>query len=410
MSDRRTSRQFVATTTIQRAALLILLIVVVALHLYLQAADRASIASTRLVILVIGDYHDSNDYVHDVWAAVQATAGRDSFTPIQRVALSVKRFTTSPCLDANGTLRKPRQLRWQLLRCLAEHHVIAAIDASTTHVAPLIIDTLDLFEIPVLLTVATNDELLSGNRSNVLRLVANDSQQAITIEEWAAQFDIISILYDDSSYGRSLYRTLLKRHDTGKPILTSYSFRSDTNLVDLFARIADLRHRLELESSYKHGIIYIGYNDRISELLHPRALFMADTPLLLSDGAYSKNLPATALLKGNEVLTFPVDPFSNPPARGFGDFGHDAYRLIVVGLDRLVAAKASRVRLLDFIRDYAVAAQQEAIDNQPPAQHGHLTQRAQPFLRHDYQFDSSGQNVLASFMPILLNQNEGTSP
>jgi len=254
--------------------------------------------------------------------------------------------------DSRRQGASPSDLRNTLLSEIAQNDVVAIISANTTQTAGPVIDLASKFNIPVLLTVATNDRLLSDRpTAPVIRVVPRDSLQAIQIATWC-QSQVsgdIHVIYDDTQYGRDLFRNL-SQHVT-RPIL-------GTALKAPCESVAEI---LSTTKSTAFGaIVFIGYPDQAAEFLQWRTKFMITTPTLLSDGCLGAWVDDPRILTQNVKLCFPnlipnpeqinvlaTSQTSRYNTHGYGPFAVQAMDDLDACIKGCIAHNLSKQRLFD---------------------------------------------------------------
>lgn len=327
-------------------------------------------------IVVAGDFSAPDSFGHQVYSAVYA-ASQTGGTP-HSPQLHVLR------LDDQGDA-STYAFRQQFLDVLSREYVVAVVSANTTANAGHVIKLGETFRLPVLVTVATHQGLLTAQTTHTFRLVPNDVFQAAAILNWSSAYSRVVVLWNDSIYGAALSNqavALIER--TGKRVVRVPA----AQLIQYAGFLS------QDPSSFKpDAIIYIGYHYELSDITRTLRAMNCTLPLLVSDGCYSENLASVAAIYGAPVsLSFPVDPYSTSATRGFGAFGTDACLIIGQALKEAHDDELGRELLVDAVVNVTGSA-----PTTPP-------------LLRAYQFDRLRENTASSFRVLGVPQLPASRP
>ena len=338
------------------------------------------------VVLVVGDFSEEGfgSLVNSgVTAAQKEVAGSDTHVAIQTVSVS-----ESAWRDAFGGSnteeldREIQTLRSNLIQKISDHNVVAIISANTSQTAPTVLQVGKTFNIPVLLTVATNTEITKGYSEVGLRLIARDSMQAEAIKEWCRKQDKrVGLIYDLTRYGTGLRDALTQRMGPDKLIPFSVNTTTDIAGILTYGKSAGVR-----------SWVIVGYRNQAIEFYSKKVSIGLAGEMLFTDGAYGKwlsELPSDPKNTQQVFFSFPTLPVTSQFAtaslaqqhselRGYGTLGFDAYCLIDSAVASLKGVgDLQKYRLLQAIRDVAA---------KPTAK-----------TKQSYQFDTNGENERATF-------------
>lgn len=342
--------------------------VIVLFHSYIIALSSVPKFESQPVVLITGNFSDTDDFCHAVYTGVEKGQQAMESRGLKNVALKK--------LDTRGGVNYS-DLRNKFLALLAQEHVLAVISADNSQVAQTVISLCSPFRIPVFLTVATNDGLLSGSEGNTLRLIARDSKQAEAIAEWCGRYKRPAVIYDDSKYGEFL----------GQRVVASLIHSNADYYTSQITRTTDIHPiLLNAVSARCDAFVLIGYYSRVPEFFSKMRTLTNQPPVLLSDGCYFQNL--RSVIKTNAVtLCFPTNPKAGnmSDVKGYGQFGYDAYLMLAQIVRYMEAEHLATIKLCSTLRD-------------------RLRTKAIEGLGLQYSFTDSGENKNASFE--LLDQSK----
>jgi ABC-type branched-subunit amino acid transport system substrate-binding protein len=335
------------------------------------------------VALLVGDFSDEG-FGSLVGSGVYA-AERENSTSKQ-IAIQQVPVNEAAWRDAFGGAnteeldREIQALRSKLIREITDHNVVAIISANTSQTAPTVLQVAKTFHIPVLITVATNTDIIKDYDDVALRLIARDSKQAEAISEWCAtQGERIGLIYDLTRYGTGLRDALTER--VGPDRLIPFSVNTTTDLAGIlmYGKTSEVR-----------SWVIVGYRNQAIEFYSKKVSSKHAGSMLFTDGAYGKWLSQLSSDPTNSqqvFLSFPSVPKPGPSSqqqgtelRGYATLGFDAYYLISSGITTLDGVgNGQKHRLAQAIRDVA-------------------THPSNPVrTKQSYKFDSRGENEYASF-------------
>ncbi|MDI6791998.1 MAG: hypothetical protein QME81_03905 [bacterium] len=274
-------------------------------------------------------------------------------------------------------------LQSRIVAEIAEDNIVAIISANTSQSAPTILKIGKVFNIPVLLTVATNDKILEGYDGIGYRLLARDTQQAKIIKEWYQKLpkdSQLGVFHDHTRYGIGLRNALVD--EIGPLELLTFNIGST----------------IDVAGAFKYGVeagidawISIGYKEDAIETITKKSALKISGPLLFSDGAYGEWM--TGIKAKNTYLSFPKQQMEsvgkqsengnqrsdNLKPRGYSVYGYDAYCIIDEALNNLIRRGK---------RKYELAAEIASVACE-------LSKKRN--LYQKYEFDENGENKQASF-------------
>jgi hypothetical protein len=200
--------------------LLVIIVLYFSIPFFVNAVYNHSLENSP-VVLVVGDLSDEGfgSLVNSgVTAAQKESVGSDNNIAIRTV--SVNEAAWRDAFGGSNTEELDREiktLRSNLIKEISQHNVIAIISANTSQTVPTVLQVGKTFNIPVLITVATNTEVTNGYSDISVRLIALDSKQAEVIQEWCEkQGTRIGLIYDLTRYGTGLRDALTQHVGTSK--------------------------------------------------------------------------------------------------------------------------------------------------------------------------------------------------
>ena len=345
------------------------------------------------VVLVVGDLSDEGfgSLVNSgVIAAQKESAGSDTNIAIRTV--SVNEAAWRDAFGGSNSEELDREitaLRSNLIKEISTHNVIAVISANTSQTVPTVLQVGKTFNIPVLITVATNTEVTNGYSDIALRFIALDSKQAEAIQEWCEkQGTRIGLIYDLTRYGTGLRDALTQR--VGPSKLIPFSVNTTTDIAGIL---------IYGEKAGVQSWVVVGYRDQAREFYSKKVSSGVKGKMLFSDGAYGKwlsELPSDPTNSQEVFFSFPTLAMISPSVsaaaganahsteiRGYGTLGFDAYCLIDSAVRNLKeTGNSQKYSLMQAIRDMAANSS------------GTVK------VKQSYRFDAYGENERASFSVI----------
>jgi hypothetical protein len=371
----------------RRLIVLILIVVLyVSLPFLIDSIFNESLVQAPIV-LVVGDFSEEG-FGSLVSSGVNA-AQRDEPSSASHIAIRQVPVNESAWRDAFGGAnteeldREIQSLRSKLIKEITDYNVVAIISANTSQTVPTVLQVGKTFNIPVLITVATNTDIINGYNDVALRLIARDSKQAEAIQEWCAKQSMrIGLIYDLTRYGTGLRDALTERVGPDRLIPFSVNTTTDIAGILIYGRASEVQ-----------SWVIVGYRNQAVEFYSKKVSLKLEGSMLFSDGAYGKwlsQLPSDPSNTQQVFLSFPAVPVSpkptanssqqEPELRGYATLGFDAYYLISRAVaDLNGVGKTQKHRLVQAIRDAATNSNATAKTKQ------------------DYKFDSNGENEYASF-------------
>jgi hypothetical protein len=364
-------------TTLRKFGAMLVVAVVLALSILarLPIPSLPNSLTDDPVVLVIGDFSSAESFGSVVLRGVRDAQKKPELKDLN---LHIERVLISEPATVGAVATSPSDVRSKLLEAVAAHNVVAVISANTSQSAGVILDAAHVLNIPVLLTVATNDSLLTDLPGVAYRLPARDSLQADAITSWCERTGTLSpvgIIYDPRRYGTDLKATISAK--VGELDVMSFPIGSD----------ADVGTSLDngMRAGIRHWVV-LGYREQALEVMARKVHMLVPGPILFSDGAYG--LWLSRLKQPDVYLSFPI-PNASPqiPATapsfselgGYATFGHDAYVIVANALIQAIQTKTARP---DFRAKIAETAK---------------TLGPGDGLTADYEFDQNGENIHADF-------------
>lgn len=362
-------------------------IAVVALVALVAVFGRGEAEDDRPVILVTGDFGKPGDFCHDVHYGAKLASSTFKPGPGE----------VAPMVLPLDTVGEPsfEGCRRRFLEAYTTRNVVGIISADISSVATGVVAVANRYQTPVLLTVATNDKVLADRRNDLsFRLVPTDTQQSHVLAEWCRDKHRPAVIHGGQTpYGQFLGRKTVdllnrQRLSSGRreePVIVSAYFEQ----TDFFTVLVPIK------AATPDGIVFIGYADRLPELIGKLQVIGWTGPTLLADGCYSpaliQNPPADGL-----SLSFPTVPTvrANDNIRANGVFGYDAYHLLTKALNEDRNEIAGKGDIGAGVRRIA--------DSEAMKQ----------LLLEKYRFDAAGENELAGFQifPIPSSQSVRGAP
>ena len=238
--------------------------------------------------VVTGNFADKQDFAHDV------------LTGLRSASKSAPTLAFATTLIPAGA--SARQAEGAVLASIAQHSPLAIISADNSSNAAVVLRTADSIGLPVLITVATSDELLQPSSSNTenynaaLRLVARNNLQASAIVDEAETLALLPntpatasdkatliCLTDGSLYAHNIATAIrAKCHK-----LRCSTFARDSRNIALNSIARDAKTR--------YIVCFLGYYQDLPDLLSTLSILNIAWPLILSDGCASPDLGKLAL-------------------------------------------------------------------------------------------------------------------
>src|ERR1700733_46103 len=248
----------------------------------------------------------------------------------------------------------PNDLMLHLARELSKGRVLGVVSGGTSYTDLSLVDLCRRLQIPLLLGVATNDDLTkrgAGVEQDVFRMPPNNRAQAKSIAYAAkaklnSDLKLFVIVYEDNAYGNYLFTQVYHGLKDSDP--TTFLVDNNTSVHILMPSIA------RIISNDPSVVIYIGYSKRAIDLLEELNAYNVKVPVILSDGCFSNDPDLRRFVgKLSDVsLSFPVKGawHSGPGGEGFQAYGYVAY-LLLAGLEEAQSrlGNASLTELLNGV-------------------------------------------------------------
>jgi len=350
--------------------------------LILEFTDGNTLLSESTVLLV-GDFGQGSYGAMTDLGVTQAQTRLADANRIRVIKIPVRELlpgiTAAETASFDLNLERDR-LRRQIIRRIATENVIAIIAANTSSTAEAVLEIGRTFSIPVLLTVATNDNLLSFDFSTVgFRLLPQDGKQAAAIVDWAEGIRassedgdtfLLGVAYDPRRYGLDLLELLRTRAGHTQVLPFPLGVTEETSVI------IERGTALQVDAW-----VVAAYQSQAIEFYSKMKAHSGKTPLLFTDGAYGPWLADASNM--STYISFPSRPSSPGPLLqqlpGYAVYGYDALMIADGLLDYVHRARVPRKQLPQAIRALC----------EDPDRNTKLTQ--------EYHFSSQGENGRASF-------------
>jgi hypothetical protein len=262
----------------------------------------------------------------------------------------------------------------QLSAKVARGSLLGVISLLTSPDSEAVVRFCRSMQIPLLLAIAANDDLLSPAEDTgglVFRAIPTNKEQAKDIVEWMKQqkLESVAMFHEPNSFGEYLFRqinSLLKNQQDFErsadsktsayaPVIFQYEVRAETEFSDLMR---------ELWCDQIDGIVYLGFASRATDLLNKVKWYRTDPDttncevvgkrggksrtfdsikVLLSSGAYQQDLDdirkfrfrfdayVMSPTKRNPPTpkNLPVQPSDSKALVASAQYGYDSYKLMV---------------------------------------------------------------------------------
>lgn len=340
------------------------------------------------VILFVGDFSQGGYGVlveDGITTAINRRQSSSDFR-VRRIDFNEPRAGQTDGAFTQGSYDS-RRLKDKIIDEIVASNVVAIISANTSSTAQDVIEVSSTFRIPLFLTVATNDDLLSNSNRYTFRMVPSDSLQSSVISEWCNSTNTIkgtnnnpssdpsiALVYDPRQYGTHL-QSLLKRR-VGHTSIVSFPLGVTEETTGIIERGSSL------------GVkkwVFLGYRSQASDFYAKMFGTVEDKPLLMSDGGYGtwlKDVPPSDSL----FISFPYSKALDNSSTGhvneltgFSPFGYDSVRII----GEILQSSTTVVDLRANIQSTVQTAANRLNDR------GLLTQ--------EYSFNKSGESTKADF-------------
>lgn len=336
-------------------------------------------------VIITGDFNDNTSFGFSVLTGFETALlekGK-SKSRFQHIKIPINENLVQ---NVNSTINiETSQLstdfKKELISKISSKNVIAIISANTSQTILPCLEVGKTFNIPVLITVATNNKITQPYEGIYYRLLANNSTQADEIIRWMNNYEkndssYFGVLYSPTIYGNNLLDVI--RSKIGFEYVIPFSISTTTDMVgtisygkrigvSAWVSLSYLKESMEIQIKKEH----IDYNS---------------TPILFSDGAYGNWIEKIHQNKEKNVFlsfpeTYPQDSERIGNVGGFGVFGYDAYWLIDYCLENEMTIDKSL--LVEKLSEF-----------EPPVKNN---------LIQTYRFEE-GENKLANFKTYNIHE------
>lgn len=279
------------------------------------------------------------------------------------------------------TKNSNNEIRNSLINYISSKNVVTIISANTSQTIKPCLDIGKIFNIPVIMTVATSDIIRNNYENIAFRLLPNNNSQADIICKWMNEHNkldtsLFGILYSPTIYGKNLLEEIRRKNGFEK--IAPFTISTTTDLVGTFRYGSDIK---------LDGWISFAYMNEAIEILIKKRRIDIKSPILFSDASYGywfEELDSSK--KINVFLSFPETyPNNKEPVenvKGFGVFGYDAFWIVN---SCLKDGKANnKYEMLKKLSDYENSSNGELI--------------------RSYKF-TDGENELSKFKIYKIDEN-----
>lgn len=294
--------------------------------------SSTDVISGEKYVIITGDFVNSESFGTSVLKgfneAVKEKGKNKSNFKFETLSVNenlVQNASSSINIETNTITSKFKK---DLITIISSKNVIAIVSANTSQTISTCLEVGKTFNIPVLITVATNNQITKGYEDKSFRLLANNGIQANAIIEWMKLYNkndssYFGILYSPTIYGNNLLDVI--RTKVGFEYVIPFSISTTTDMVGTINYGDDIGISAWVSLSY--------LKESIEIQVKKEHLDKNSTPILYSDGAYGEWIIELNRKRENNIfLSFP-ETYPNGINRiknvdGFGVFGYDAYWLI----------------------------------------------------------------------------------
>ena len=282
----------------------------------------------------------------------------------------------------------------QLAARVALGPVAGIISFLTSPDSPPLVRFCRTMQIPLLLAVAANDDLMAPAEDTgglVFRMIPTNGRQAVDMAAWLGQKVHtkplrVAVFHEPNTFGeflqRQLNHELRPKTKTKEIVLTNFEVTEQLEFADLMP---------ELWCENLDMIVYLGFSSRAADLLNKLRWYKADdqvscgskdafrkVTVLLSSGAYNDDL------NDEEKYAFPFEVFAMLPTQPPAGKEANSARPNAAQDDDEAAASAYGYDAYALLEN--LAAQKFKMPSQPVG-----TSKT----GHDYHFDRDGELVPA---------------
>lgn len=288
--------------------------------------------SGEKVVLITGDFYNEESFGNNVLNGFNAALSEKGKNKI-RFKYETISISENLVQNASGSINIEtneieKVFKKELISKISSRNIIAIISANTSQTISPCLEVGETFNIPVLITVATNSEVTKEFNGISFRLLANNGIQAEAIINWMENYNensssYFGILYSPTIYGNNLLNVI--RSKVGFEHVIPFSISTTTDMVGT------------IEYGEKIGVsawVSLSYlKESIEIQVKKEHLDNNNTPILFSDGAYGSWIEELNNNKEKNIFlafpeTYPADRERIKGVSGFGVFGYDAFWLI----------------------------------------------------------------------------------
>lgn len=310
-------------------------------------------------VLIVGDFSSNESFGSNVYKGIQNAENslnrRKTNFKIKKISYnSITSKNIASKIGSQEYERLKNDLESQLAKAFASENIIGIISANTSQTVQIVLETGRLFNVPVLVTVSTNDQVLVEYKNIAFRLLARDSQQAEAIIDWCNSFKgeiVFGLLYDPVRYGEGLQSSLIANEDIFRFIPFPVGTTTDVVGTLQYGSISGV-----------NAWVVVGYKQQAVEVLIKKRHLKIPGPVLLSDGAYGSWL--RDLSTDSVYLSFPMtdvdvnkrDALSQSSKEknfGYGTFGYDSYIILDESVQLLNDDILPKYKLFEIIPEIA---------------------------------------------------------
>lgn len=300
------------------------------------------------LILVTGDFTTTESFGSTVMKGVnEAKSSLSTLELISTEKYELIEYTEADLsvgFIAEKTDALNKKIRNDLVTLIAHKNIIGIIAANTSETIEPVLQVGKEFNIPVLITVASNDDIITNYKDISFRLLANDGKQGLVISKWCRSKLVdnnsnkIGVLYSQTRYGKGLRRIL--ENVIGINSLVPFSLGTTTDIAGSF--------NYGVESGVGAWVV-VTYKEEAAEIAVKKESLNIKGSVLYSDGAYGswlKKIKADSL-----YYSFPTAEFTDTIV-GYNHFGFDAYKIIYNAFVKYKFEKLkSKEDMLNIIKD-----------------------------------------------------------
>ncbi|MBI5216183.1 MAG: amino acid ABC transporter substrate-binding protein [Ignavibacteriae bacterium] len=301
-------------------------------------SSKVEIFEGRNTIIIVGDFSKQESFGNMIRNGVDIAINEEDNKNYKIIFLNITEnlvSDVSPSSMLSQTAELIENVKDNLIKVIASDKVVGIIAANTSQSITGCLEIGKLYNIPVLITIATADDILIGYEKIAFRLLANNKKQIEEIVKWSKTSNLknnkdlqLGILYSPTTYGFDLLQQL--QVQIGINHIIPFSISTTTDLV------GTLNYGKQIGIN---GWIAFSYQQDAKEILIKKSKLKMPEPILFSDGAYGRWLEEIKYKK-NVLLSFPdnntIDTLSKKKLHGYSIFGYDAFRILKHSIEKLI--------------------------------------------------------------------------